>query len=169
MAKKFGKFMLMSSIGAAVGAGIYYYMKGKKEVAPEDNFDADDFDDFDDDLDDDLDETASIPKSHPHIPIDLDSAKEKIGGKVIETLDKAKEIIGEMTSVNPEPTYTKVDLPAHGDEEKAETTAKDSDAPAADTATVAADKTDKADAPAGATADKTDTEEFFDDSDDESK
>ena len=61
MAKKFGKFMLMSSIGAAVGAGIYYYMKGKKEVAPEDNFDADDFDDFDDDLDDDLDEAASIP------------------------------------------------------------------------------------------------------------
>ena len=169
MAKKFGKFMLMSSIGAAVGAGIYYYMKGKKEVAPEDNFDADDFDDFDDDLDDDLDETASIPKSHPHIPIDLDSAKEKIGGKVIETLDKAKEIIGEMTSVNPEPTYTKVDLPAHGDEEKAETTAKDSDAPAADTATTVADKTDKADAPAGAAADKTDTEEFFDDSDDESK
>ena len=56
MAKKFGKFMLMSSIGAAVGAGIYYYMKGKKEVAPEDNFDADDFDDFDDDLDDDFEE-----------------------------------------------------------------------------------------------------------------
>lgn len=167
MAKKFGKFMLMSSIGAAVGAGIYYYMKGKKDVVPEDNFDADDFDDFDDDLDDDLDDAVSAPKSHPHMPIDLDSAKEKIGGKVIETLDKAKEFIGEMTSVNTEPTYTKVDLPARGEEKEAEAETKNSDAPA-DTVAAA---TGKADTPAGtATAtSKADTEEFFDDSDDENK
>lgn len=167
MAKKFGKFMLMSSIGAAVGAGIYYYMKGKKDVVPEDNFDADDFDDFDDDLDDDLDETASIPKSHPHIPIDLDSAKEKIGGKVIETLDKAKEIIGEMTSVNPEPTYTKVDLPAHGVEKEADETKKTDAAPITNVQGLSAEaekpKTEAVQA--SDMAAQADTEEFFDDSD----
>ncbi len=150
MAKKFGKFVLLSSIGAAAGAGIYYYLKGKKDAVPEDNFDADDFDDFDDDLDDDFDNTSSTVKSHPHMPIDLDSAKEKIGGKVIETLDKAKEFIGEVTSTgSSEPAYTKVDLPSRNEEEKAEEAPKTDEAPKKE-------KTSNTDA--------NDTEEFFNDS-----
>ncbi len=153
MAKKFGKFILMSSIGAAAGAGIYYYLKGKKDVVPEDNFDADDFDDFDEDLDDDIDDAAVTPKSHPHVPIDIDSAKEKIGGKVIETLDKAKEFIGEVTSSgSSEPAYTKVDLPSR--EEKEEK--KVEEAPKTEAV--------KKETAQSSEADGT-TEEFFDDSD----
>ena len=155
MAKKFGKFVLLSSIGAAAGAGIYYYLKGKKDAVPEDNFDADDFDDFDDDLDDDFDNTSSTVKSHPHMPIDLDSAKEKIGGKVIETLDKAKEFIGEVTSTgSSEPAYTKVDLPPRNEEKKAEEAPQTDEAPKAE-----APKTEET-----STTDANDTEEFFNDS-----
>ena len=133
MAKKFGKFMLMSSIAAAAGAGVYHYLKGKKAPVPEDNFDADDFEDFDDDLDEDLDETPA--KSHPHmsVSIDIDAAKGKIGEKVIETLDKAKEFIGEVTSTSTEPVYTKVDLPSH-----------DEAASASVSSTYESDTTDKA-------------------------
>lgn len=62
------------------------------------------------------------------MPIDIDNAREKIGEKVIETLDKtkeklehlnvsekidkAKEIISEMTTPTVEPVYTQVDMSA---------------------------------------------------------
>ena len=72
--------------------------------------------------------SAAGSKNHPYVPIDIDNAKEIIGGKVIETLDKtkeklehfnvsekidkAKEIIGEMTAPAVEPVYTQVDMSA---------------------------------------------------------
>lgn len=97
MAKKLGKLALFSALAGAAAAGTYYYLQ-KKHSVPDDEFDdCDDFDDFDEDLEDDfLEESVNSTgdansRSHAHIPIDLDNAKERIGEKVIETLDKTKE------------------------------------------------------------------------------
>ncbi len=176
MAKKFGKLVLFSALAGAAAAGTYYYLR-KKTDAPEEDFDdLDDFDDFDEDLDDedfspDLTNTTGS-KSRPYVPIDIDNAKEKIGEKVIETLDKtkekiehfnvsekidkAKEIIGEMTAPTVEPVYTQVDMSA---------------VPAADAGT-AADMNGDSTSPSGTVSatytepsgTENKTEEFFDDS-----
>jgi hypothetical protein len=131
MAKKFGKLAFLGVIAGAA-AGTYYYFQNKDKKPKEAADDFDDFDDFDDDLEDEDfssensgDET---PKPHSYVSIDLDGAKEKIGEKVIETLDKtkekierfnvsekidkAKEFIGEKISAQDgtEPTYTQMDM-----------------------------------------------------------
>lgn len=132
MAKKFSKLVLFSALVGAAAAGTYYYLRNKANTPEEDLDDFDDFDDFDEDLDDEDFSSdsagAAVSKSRPYVPIDIDNAKEKIGEKVIETLDKtkeklehfnvsekidkAKEIIGEMTSPTVEPVYTQVDMSA---------------------------------------------------------
>ena len=130
MAKKFSKLVLFSALAGAAAAGTYYYLRNKANAPEDDIDDFDDFDDFDEDLEEE-DFSADSPsatgsKNHPHVPIDIDNAKEIIGEKVIETLDKtkeklehfnvsekidkAKEIIGEMTSPAVEPVYTQVDM-----------------------------------------------------------
>ena len=72
-----------------------------------------------------------------------------------------------MTSVNPEPTYTKVDLPAHGGEKEADETKKTDAAPSTDVQGLSAEaekpKTEAVQA--SDMAAQADTEEFFDDSD----
>lgn len=167
MAKKFSKLVLFSALAGAAAAGTYYYLRNKANI-PEENFDDfDDFDDFDEDLEDEdfsSDSTsAAVSKSRPYVPIDIDNAKEKIGEKVIETLDKtkeklehlnvsekidkAKEIIGEMTSPTVEPVYTQVDM-----------SAAQNIGSTSETKSVSATYTE----PSG-TENK--TEEFFDDSD----
>ena len=175
MAKKFSRLVLFSALAGAAAAGTYYYLRNKAGTPEEDLDDFDDFDDFDDDLDDeDFSSDSASPagsKSRPYVPIDIDNAKEKIGEKVIETLDKtkeriehfnvsekidkAKEIIGEMTAPTVEPVYTQVDMSA----------APASDAPAtadkgneSETGSVSATYAE----PSGT---KNKTEEFFDDSD----
>jgi len=130
MAKKFSKLVLFSALAGAAAAGTYYYLRKKANLPEEDLDDFDDFDDFDEDLDEEDfsadSASATVSKNRPYVPIDIDNAKEKIGEKVIETLDKtkekiehfnvsekidkAKEIIGEMTASNVEPVYTQVDM-----------------------------------------------------------
>ncbi len=172
MAKKFSRLVLFSALAGAAAAGTYYYLRNKAGTPEENLDDFDDFDDFDDDLDDeDFSSDSTSPagsKSRPYVPIDIDNAKEKIGEKVIETLDKtkeriehfnmsekidkAKEIIGEMTAPTVEPVYTQVDMstaPA-GDV----STPKDSENEAASVSATYAE-------PSG-TENK--TEEFFNDS-----
>lgn len=96
MAKKLGRFALFGALAGAAAAGAYYYLQ-KKNAAPADDFDDyDDFDDFDEDLDDDFFDDSTGSKARPHIPIDLDNAKEIIGEKVIETLDKTKEKLEQL-------------------------------------------------------------------------
>ena len=132
MAKRFSKLVLFSALAGAAAAGTYYYLRNKTNAPEDDLDDFDDFDDFDEDLDDEDFSTDSANtaanKPRPYVPIDIDNAKEKIGEKVIETLDKtkekiehfnvsekidkAKEIIGEMTSPTVEPVYTQVDMSA---------------------------------------------------------
>ncbi|MDE6916577.1 MAG: hypothetical protein K2P39_07260 [Lachnospiraceae bacterium] len=132
MAKKFGKLVLFSALAGAAAAGTYYYLRNKADRPEEDIDDFDDFDDFDEDLDEEDfpgdSANATGSKGRSYVPIDIDNAKEKIGEKVIETLDKtkekieqfnvsekidkAKEFIGEMTAPAVEPVYTQVDMSA---------------------------------------------------------
>lgn len=95
MAKKFGKLVLFSALAGAAAAGTYYYLQKKHEDPFKDMNDIDDFDDFDDDFDDEDDDTMEIPhgKNRSYVSLDLDSAKEIIGEKVLETIDKTKEKI----------------------------------------------------------------------------
>lgn len=136
MAKKLGKLALFGALAGAAAAGTYYYLQ-KRGSAPNDAFDDfDDLDDFDEDLDEDFFEdsvnstSAANGKGRSYMPIDLDNAKEIIGEKVIETidktkekleqlnvpekLDKAKEIISDRISpaAPAEPVYTEMDMSA---------------------------------------------------------
>lgn len=54
MSKKFSKLLLSLTAACAAGAGIYYWLKNKKESEPEEEFD-ENFEEEDFDLDDDLD------------------------------------------------------------------------------------------------------------------
>lgn len=102
MAKKFGKFLMVTAALGAVAAGAYYYLQGKDNFV-DDNFDDDDdFDNFDDDLDD---EEAAQDADRNYVDLDLEKADEfkegldaakaeatdKIVGAVKETVDKVKE------------------------------------------------------------------------------
>lgn len=174
MAKKFSKLVLFSALAGAAAAGTYYYLRNKAGTPAEDLDDFDDFDDFDEDLDDEDfssdSANAAGSKNRPYVPIDIDNAKEIIGEKVIETLDKtkekiehfnvsekidkAKEIIGEMTSPTVEPVYTQVDMSAAPAGNAADSTDHDSEkAPASVSATYAEPSNTEST-----------TEEFFDDS-----
>lgn len=98
MSKKFSKLVLFSAIAGAVAAGTYYYLQKKNDAPSKDMDDIDDFDDFDEDWDDDdIDDIpSSASKGRSYVALDLDNAKEIIGEKVIETLDKTKEKIIEF-------------------------------------------------------------------------
>ncbi|MDE6846883.1 MAG: hypothetical protein K2J99_14135 [Lachnospiraceae bacterium] len=102
MAKKFGKFIMVTAALGAVAAGAYYYLQGKDNFV-DDNFDDDDdFDNFDDDLDD---EEAAQDADRNYVDLDLEKADEfkegldaakaeatdKIVGAVEETVEKVKE------------------------------------------------------------------------------
>ena len=96
MAKKLGKLALFGALAGAAAAGTYYYLQKKNTALADDYDDYDDFDDFDEDLDDDFFDDSTSNKAHAHVPIDLDNAKEIIGEKVIETLDKTKEKLEQL-------------------------------------------------------------------------
>lgn len=172
MAKKLGKFALFSALAGAAAAGTYYYLQKKTKTPDEELDDFDDFDDFDEDLENEDFSSGTVnntgSRNHPHMPLDIDNAKEIIGEKVIEKLDrtkerlehfnvsekidKAKEIIGEMTSAPTEPVYTQMDMsavPAETADDAAGTDEPAKETPAADAEP--AQETDT-------------TEEFFDDS-----
>lgn len=161
MAKKFSKFVLFSALAGAMAAGTYHYLQNRKNDPLDDADDFDDFDNFDDDLDDEdftPDATGTAAqKSRPHVSIDLDNAKEIIGEKVIETidrakerLDKAQEFIGEVTASNTGTTYTDMEMPAASDESNPET-----------------EELVKEELVKEETDTNSNTEEFFDDSDEE--
>lgn len=89
MAKKFGKFMLFSALAGAAAAGTYYYLQRKQEEQRFSYDDTDDFDIFDEDIDDDM--NASSAKNRSYVSLEFENAKEKLGEKVIEAIDKTKE------------------------------------------------------------------------------
>ena len=167
MAKKFGKLVLLSALAGAAAAGTYYCLQ-KKQDDPLKDIDA--ADDFDDDFDDE-DETpgeAHSNKNRSYVSLDLDNAKEIIGEKVIETidktkekienfnvsekLDKAKEIIEEMTQPAAEPESSKEEpAPEKKEEEKS------------------ADNSSSISIAYADDEDEASSEEFFDDEDEESE
>mgnify|MGYP001096099689 CR=1 FL=1 len=88
MAKKFGKFLMVTAALGAVAAGVYYCLQNKDGFV-DDNFDDDDdFDNFDDDLDDE--ETAQDADRN-YVDLDLEKAedfKEGLNAAKAEATDK---------------------------------------------------------------------------------
>ncbi len=80
MAKKFGKFLMVTAVLGAAAAGAYYYLQGR-DRSVDDDFEDDDFDNFDDDLDDEA------PKETDRNYVDLGLEK---AGEFKEGLDAAK-------------------------------------------------------------------------------
>lgn len=181
MAKKFGKFVLFSALAGAAAAGTYFYLQKKQDDPLKDIDDIDDFDDFDDDFDDDTEDTPSSDSSHgknrSYVSLDLDSAKEIIGEKVIETidktkekienfnvsekLDKAKEIIEEMT----QPAEAATEGTAESSPEETSVTSAQTDASAKEEAPSSSEGS--VSSTYSTEEDNSDTEEFFDDTDEE--
>ena len=102
MAKKFGKFLMVTAALGAVAAGAYYYLQGKDRFVDDDFDDDDDFDNFDDDLENG---EAAKDADRNYVDLDLDKAEEfkegleaakaeatdKVVGAVKETAEKVKE------------------------------------------------------------------------------
>lgn len=88
MAKKFGRFLMVTAALGAVAAGVYYCLQNKDGFV-DDNFDDDDdFDNFDDDLDDE--ETAQDADRN-YVDLDLEKAedfKEGLNAAKAEVTDK---------------------------------------------------------------------------------
>lgn len=95
MAKKFGKFLMVTAALGAVAAGVYYYLQGKDDFVDDDFDDDDDFDNFDEDLDDDG--TAKDTERN-YVDLDLDKAeefKEGLNAAKAEATDKVVGAAGE--------------------------------------------------------------------------
>ena len=152
MSKKFGKFLLFTTVAGAAAYGAYHYLqtKDKTSSAPSDEDADDDFDDFSEDLDEDPDD-----KERSYVSLQLDKA-EAIAS---EAFQKAKEVLADsvqqvkdtVKSVkDPQPSsesnFTETDV-KEADDDK--TPAEPSDAaPASEKDTSAPEET---------------VEEFFDD------
>lgn len=130
MAKKFGKFMLFSALAGAAAAGTYYYLQKKQDGQKQYYDDVDDFDIFDEDLDDDT--STSSTKNRSYVSLEFENAKEKLGEKVIEAIDKTKEKV-EQFNVSEKLDKAKefvegmTAAPAAASEEAAETPSGDSE------------------------------------------
>ena len=96
MAKKFGKFLMVTAALGAVAAGAYYYLQGKDRMADDDFDDDDDFDNFDDDLEDD---TATGAADRNYVDLDMDKAEEFKEGLDAAKADAADKIVGAAKDV----------------------------------------------------------------------
>lgn len=90
MAKKFGKFLMVTAALGAVAAGAYYYLQKKDGFADENFDDDDDFDNFDDDLEEDTAKDAS----RNYVDLNLDKAEEFKEGIDAAKADTADKIVG---------------------------------------------------------------------------
>ena len=91
MAKNFGKFLLLTGVVAAAGAGVYYYLKKKDDLA----FDYED-EDFDNDvLDDDASNRSYVPLEQDGKADNVEAADEvpfqKLSSLVSDVTEKATE------------------------------------------------------------------------------
>jgi len=157
MAKKLGRLVVFSALAGAVAAGTYYLLQKKQDEPFKDIDSADDFDDFDDDLDDDTEDTTSDShntKNRSYVSLDLEGAKEVIGEKVIETIDKTKECIENFN------VSEKLDKAKEFVEEKMVSPQATDTAASADSAQPVSSVS-----ATYATEEKSDSEEFFDDTD----
>ena len=96
MAKKFGKFLMVTAALGAVAAGAYYYLQGKDDFVDDDFDDDDDFDNFDDDLDDD--ETAKDTDRN-YVDLDLEKAEDFKEGLNAAKAEMTDKVVGEAKEV----------------------------------------------------------------------
>lgn len=86
MAKKFGKFLMVTAALGAVAAGAYYYLRGKDKLVDDEFDDDDDFDNFDEDLDEE-DSSKQADANRNYVDLDLEKSKAE---EFKEGLDAAK-------------------------------------------------------------------------------
>ena len=91
MAKKFGKFLMVTAALGAVAAGAYYYLHGKDRFADDDFDDDDDFDNFEEDLEDD---EAAKDSDRNYVDLDLEKAEEFKEGLKAAKAEAEDKIVG---------------------------------------------------------------------------
>ena len=91
MAKKFGKFLMVTAALGAVAAGVYYYLQGKDRFVDDDFDDDDDFDNFDDDLEDD---EAAKDSDRNYVDLDLEKAEEFKEGLNAVKAEATDKVVG---------------------------------------------------------------------------
>ncbi len=92
MAKKFGKFLMVTAALGAVAAGAYYYLRGKDKLVDDEFDDDDDFDNFDEDLDEE-DSSKQTDANRNYVDLDLEKSKaedfkEGLDAAKVEAADK---------------------------------------------------------------------------------
>ena len=90
MAKKFGKFLMVTAALGAAAAGAYYYLQSKDRLAEEDFDEDDDLGDFDDDLDDETPKEAD----RNYVDLDLEKAEEFKEGLEAATAEATDKVVG---------------------------------------------------------------------------
>ena len=91
MAKKLGKFLMVTAALGAVTAGAYYYLKSKDALVDDDFDDDDDFDNFDEDLDED---GAAKEADRNYVDLDLQKADDFKEGISADQADAAEKVVG---------------------------------------------------------------------------
>lgn len=98
MAKKFGKFLLLTAAVGSAAAAVYYYMQKKDSVTdiPEDE----DYDDFSDNLNEDSDSSRNYVSLNPDgkadEPAKEDSEKKDSFTPLTEQVKKTEESVEEF-------------------------------------------------------------------------
>lgn len=95
MAKKFGKFLLLSAAVGAIAAGAYYYMHNNKDESSKDDEDFDDFDEFSEDLDNAAD-NSSGERSYVSLNLDETKAESESPAATPESASKDVETVEEF-------------------------------------------------------------------------
>lgn len=96
MAKKFGKFLMVTAALGAVAAGVYYYLQGKDDFVDDDFDDDDDFDNFDEDLDDD---GAVKETDRNYVDLDLEKAEDFKEGLNAAKAEATEKVVGAAKEV----------------------------------------------------------------------
>ena len=172
MSKKFGKFLLFTTVAGAAAYGAYHYLQTKDKIssAPSDEDTDDDFDDFSEDLDDDPDD-----KERSYVSLQLDKAEaiaseafHKAKEVLADSVQQVKDTVKSVKDPQPSSETNFTDLTALNKEkstaaESGETEADDDKTPAepSDAASTASPETPASEK--GTPAPEETVEEFFDD------
>lgn len=90
MAKKFGKFLLLTTAVAAAVAGAYVYMQNKKSNMDDEADDFEDFDDFSEDLDSDTSD-SNDSSARTYVPLNHENTAESIANVSSDSVEKVEE------------------------------------------------------------------------------
>ncbi|MBD5545958.1 MAG: hypothetical protein HDQ97_00890 [Lachnospiraceae bacterium] len=131
MSKKFGKFLLFTTVAGAAAYGAYHYLQTKdKTSSAEGEEDADDdFDDFSEDLDEDPDD-----KERSYVSLQLDKAEaiateafHKAKGVIADSVQQVKDTVKSVTESQPSSESNFTDLTALNKEKDTTETSSEED------------------------------------------